>query len=993
MTARSRPVAAAFLAVAVASGADLSAQTITTTWVEGEVLGMELGEPLGHVRVVVRDARTGVERSVETDATGRYRIQLLLPGLYHVTAERLGYLPRRVEGVHLAAGHGSTVSFSLQRTAPPVLEVMVDAAHGRVAGSFLGRSLGILGLAEVPVAHSDMVGTAGVMSQAGPGLVVDGLPSGFARFHSEGRGHASLVHPHMGAERVRTAYARSALSGLDLLSNPLDVEWSGTAGAWFRTQTRRGTAEPSFRSWATGAIDRVEPDAAAGSYDLWRVGGELAGPVVRDSAFFAVGTEWRRGRALLPPPPGLGGLLEDAGVAVGHHPGVVAALAGLDAETDIVSGWGRLDWRLSEAHEAALDAGITAQPAGSEMAWATAEGWSRPSPGGISAMATASLRSVLGDRYSNEVRAGGGYESSEYSLGEGLPAFLGNGAPAARLVEPGLTFGADPGFPAEFARLSLGLDQRLLIALGRHQVKAGVGVEWESWEGTYAWGRTGLFTFGTADAAGAGRGSYVQTVSERPSWSNSQVRASAMLQDTWRAAAGLDLLVGVRVDAERVLSHTLSTEAEWERLTGMDNAALDLNGVRLSPRVGLRWNVEERDRWIVEGGVGRYHDRFDPALLGELATHDGGITVRRGVGDLGGPWPQQPGEDAAPVQGPALTLIGPDFAAPRSTRASIAVARRGVTSVSMALSFRHTDFLPRRRDLNLLASPAGWDQHGRPIYGQLQHEDGLVVTAPGTNRQFPAFDVVSSMEATGASEYRGVTLVAERRALEWLGLSASYTYSQTRDNWLSHPGRAPIDQLAPRGLDALVGGDWADGISDFDVPHRVAVAARIAPHITWGPSLTAVYRRQSGMPFTPGFRAGVDVSGDYASNDPAFVDPGLPGMPALLDAWPCLAERQAGFATRNACRGDAIQTLDVSAGILVTTSGRLSVRVKGEALNVLARELTVPDRALLLIDPAGSIEADGQVVTIPYVVNPGFGEPVRSIPTARVFRIGMELNF
>jgi hypothetical protein len=990
---RSGALIVALVAVALTSSVGLSAQTITTSWVEGEVRALDLGEPLGHVRVVVRDARTGVERSAETDLSGRYRIQLLPPGLYHVTAERLGYLPRRVEGVHLTAGQGSTVSFSLQRTAPPVLEVMVDTAHGRAAGSLPGGSLGTLGLAEVPVAHADLVGTAGIMSQAGPGLAVDGLPSRFARFVAEGRAHAPLVHPHLPGERVRTAYSPTALAGLDLLSNPVDVEWSGTAGPWFRTHARRGTAEPSYRAWATGAIDRLDPGLAGGSYDLWRAGVELAGPLVRDTAVFVVGAEWRRALATFPPIPGLAGLLEDAGVAVGDRRDGAAAVAGLDAETDIVSGWGRLDWRLSEDHEAALDAGITAQPAGSETAWATGEGWSRPGPSGTSAMVTGSLRSALGDRYANEIRVGGAYESSEYSLGDGLLAFLGSGAPATRLVDPGVAFGADPAFPAELDRLSLGLDQRLLIALDRHQVKAGVGVEWESWDGTYAWGRTGLFMFGTAEAAAAGQGGYMQTVSAQPSWSSSQLRASAMLQDTWRAAAGLELVMGVRVDAERVLSHTVSTEAEWERLTGMDNAALELNEVRVSPRLGLRWNVQERDRWILEGGVGVYHDHFDPALLGELATHDGGVSVRRGAGDLGGPWPQQPGEDAAPVQGPALTLLGPDFEAPRSTRASFGLARRGVTSVSIAFSFRHTDFLPRRRDLNLLASPAGSDQHGRPIYGQLQQEGGLVVAAPGTNRQFPSFDVVSSVEATGASEYRGVTVVAERQALEWLGLSASYTYSETRDNWISHPGRAPVDQLAPRGLDTLVGGDWADGISDFDVPHRAAAAVRIAPHVSWGPSLTAVYRHQSGMPFTPGFRAGVDVSGDYASNDPAFIDPGLPGMPELLEAWPCLAEQQAGFATRNACRGDAIQTLDLSAGILVSGAGRLSVRLRGEALNVLARELAVPDRALLLIDPAGSLEVDGQVVTIPYMVNPGFGDPIRSIPTARVFRIGMELNF
>src|SRR5690606_30255587 len=87
-------------------------------------------------------------------------------------------------------------------------------------------------------------------------------------------------------------------------------------------------------------------------------------------------------------------------------------------------------------------------------------------------------------------------------------------------------------------------------------------------------------------------------------------------------------------------------------------------------------------------------------------------------------------------------------------------------------------------------------------------------------------------------------------------------------------------------LMATVGGDdrdWADGRSDFDVPHRLAVGAELRLPILAGVSIAGVYRYQSGYPFTPGFRDGVDMNGDGSGrNDPAFVDNAIPGTDELV---------------------------------------------------------------------------------------------------------------
>jgi hypothetical protein len=981
----------AALALGAGGAGQAPAQTITTGWIHGDVREAGSLEPLSRVRVIIRDARSEAERVAETDADGRFRLELLPPGAYQVTAERIGFIPRRVDGLALAAGVGSRLRFVLEPTAPPVLELAVEAPRAGLPARLPGRALGRLELEQAPVTRGELAAALSLVSETGPYLAVDGLPGRYSRLVAEGRGHAPLLHPHLRWEWPRHPYSRNAIGRLELLSNPLDAEWAWSAGPFLRTATRSGAGTLGYRSWVRGGLEGGNAAEAGPAYDAWVAGGEVSGPLVRDTAFFTAGVEWRRTRSLQPLAPGLAPVLAEAGV--GSHPGVLAALSGAQLETDGASAWARLDWRLGENHELAVDAAGTVGLEGESAPWALADAWLRPAPAGASALGTASIRSVLGGRFANEVRAGVGYESSRYPLGDGLTAFLAEGVPGTRLAAVGAALGADPAFPASFDRFTVGVDQRLVIRLSRHRLKAGFDVEWESWTGTYAWGRTGRFDFFDGVALAAGRGAFVQTVSPQPSWSSSQLRTAAVLQDTWTPAPGLDLTGGVRLAAERILRHTVGREPEWERLTGMDTSDPELGGRRVSPRLGLRWNLREVDRWVVEAGVGVYHDPVDPWVLAELGTHDGATTVRRGFGDLGDAWPRTPEAARAPAQGPALTLVGPDFAPPRSTRASLGLARRGTTSVSVAASYRHTDFLPQRRDLNGLATLVAMDQYGRPIFGELGQEGGVVGPIPGTNRRFPGFDLVSAIEATAASDYWGVTLAAERRAADWVDLSASYSWSRTQDNWLATPGRAPADQLAPRGLDSAIGAEWARGVSDFDVPHRAAFVVRIAPPAALGPFLLATYRARSGLPFTPGFRPGVDVSGDFAANDPAFIDADLPGLVTLLEAWPCLQDQRAGFVSRNACRGESHRALDLSAGIALAAPGRTRVRLTGEALNVLGGDWKLPDAALLLVDPARSLETDGQTVFVPYLVNPGFGDPLRVIPGGRVFRFGLELSF
>jgi hypothetical protein len=249
---------------------------------------------------------------------------------------------------------------------------------------------------------------------------------------------------------------------------------------------------------------------------------------------------------------------------------------------------------------------------------------------------------------------------------------------------------------------------------------------------------------------------------------------------------------------------------------------------------------------------------------------------------------------------------------------------------------------------------------------------------------------VHALESTGYSTYWGMTAGFERVQPEGISLSVGYTFSRAEDN---APGLGTYSTLAPFPGEA--GGlDWAEGTSDFDVPHRLITAAEWTAGPTAPLRLGVVYRLQSGVPFTAGVRDGVDANGDGSyRNDPAYVDAALAGMDALLDENSCLRAAQGLFTERNSCRGAMTHRLDLRAAFRIAqlTAGRLELVV--DALDVLATARGRFDNALLLVDRTGTLSRDALtgVTTVPYVVNPDFGKVIADRSPSALWRVGLRI--
>jgi len=565
--------------------------------------------------------------------------------------------------------------------------------------------------------------------------------------------------------------------------------------------------------------------------------------------------------------------------------------------------------------------------------------------------------------------------------------------PGTVIVSDGLSAGSDPAVPGHFERDAMRASAALLLRLGGHELKGGFTATWTNHDISYDPWRDGVFYFGSAAALAQGQGVFVQSVGPVPVASFSINSSAMFLQDSWTPLTGLNVLLGLRLEGESWPRSGVTPDASWIALTGLSNAVVPRLKSQVSPRFAFTWSSGEHD-WTLSGDAGVFAEGVDPSVLAEVLTHDGNAAFRRGVGSLG-TWPGSPDSTVAPVTGTVLTMLNPSFQAPRTDHASLSLARELGSGLSLQVGgqYRHTVFLPRRTDLNLAADPQTTDQFGRPIYGTLEQIGSIVVAVPGSNRRFGAFDQVYAIDPSGFSDYWGATVSLERIREQGLSVWASYTYSRTTDNTPGLAGSVPQAQLSP--FPNVQGStDWRDGRSDLDVPHRLTVGAELAT----GPvKVAAVALVRSGLPFTPGFRPGVDANGDgSAGNDPAFVSDTISGAAGVFSQWSCLRQQVGEFAARNSCRGPAVASLDARfTWTRVFYVGGAPVALVVDLLNLVTTDEGVVDNALYLVDASKTLttNAAGTVVTVPLVTNPDFGKLLQRRSPGAMLRAGLRLDF
>ena len=987
----------ALLVLCLRPAAPAAGQALVSGSLEGTVRDM-VDRPMFSVTITVTSRATGRRWIVRSDRSGRYAIESLAAGQYDALFERLGFDPERIEDIGVNPGERRDIPVRLLAAEGPAVRTRVrvaDPSLGIASQSGPERwTTGAAGTASLPYDASDLAAVTRTSSVSGPRLDVAGLPFRMQTILIDGIPSAQRLNAL--AFRARAAaFPIASLSMAQLIDTSPDVEYPGTSGTFLAGATRPAGATV-LRAWADGGTDALALGAEdVAAFQTWRVGALAGGAIVRDTAAFLVGAEYSK--AIVPYvavwlPDAAGTAIEDA--ARQRYGVDLASWSRPALETsERVSGFARLDLRIGDNSTLNLRGLFATQPATSWML-PTAE---QPVGAALSGTATdlfggLTVQSSFAEGMAfNELNVGFEMSRMERDPGAGATQEL----PATSIADAARAWGEPSSLIAESRVWSAYARDAITLPLGGHRVKIGVAFTLPSYNLTELHGTAGTLHYSGTDDFNAGNGYYAGLIgtSSQRDWTENRIVLFA--QDAWKPSPDVEIVAGARLSIMKNLdSLNVRLEDRWQRLTGLSNRTIEGANLEVEPRFMITWRPAGSG--IVVSGVAQVDGQsIDPAHVAELLVRDGSLDVRRGFGRFGA-YPTVPDTGGAVNQGPTVTLLGPQFQGPRSSRLTGTITKAlGSVALSLSTTYRKTEFLAQRKDLNLSPVAAARDQFGRPIYGQLRKEGSILFADGESNRRFPEFDEVWGLQATGISTYRAVTISAEHALRGAIGFRATYTFSNTEDDWLLGTGGDPRSQISPFP-DSLGGVDWARGRSDLDIPHRAVIGAELQVPGQYGPRLAAIYRYQSGYPFTPGYRDGVDANADgSASNDPAFLSPSIPGTSELISRWSCLTGHADAFVERNACRGPAIHALDARVTIGITSGDRHAAHVVIDAINLVAPEDIVPDRAVYLADPARDlvVSPNGRNVTVPLIANPGFGEAVARYAPQRLLRLGLRLSW
>jgi hypothetical protein len=971
-----RRIGLAALVCLGALGRVAAAQTLVSGGLIGTVADRD-STPLGHVRVTVRNLASGFMRSDTADGAGRFAFATMPIGQYEVRAEKLGYRPMVVLPVAVEAATQRVLRIALLAEQPPVSQVdtALDIAATGASGARATWSRWF-DLAELGDRRHLLPALAAVAAAAPRGLELEGLPSRWSAIAVDGSGFGLRSSPRSDRPEFDAfAFPLWAFDGADLDGIRADPEWPGYGGGLLRGYPTGGPREVQPRLYAMGGNEGFDGAAVLGA------------PLVRDTAGLVVGVlaSRRNPQYAAPWRTDSSSLRVDSLARDSFATDLGDYLRPYHERSDLVNVFARFDWQLARGHTLGIwgsagDLRVSNLAMGPQQSVGLGSSLHAREAAGA-----AVLTSRISDRVATDVRFA--MQSGDWNYG-------GSGTPGTEIGDAALAAGTPGTLPGQYKRTSVQAGASLYYRRGSSLLKGGLSFNVTSYDDELDDGRAGTYTFGSATLFGQRRGVFSQMVGGLPIANFQTRRFGLFFGNEWRPTPTLDLMTALRIDREIYPTGEATQQGEWLLLTGVDNALLHNPSWHLLPRFAMRWSGVDR-LWALRADAAIVREPRDPATLDEWLAYDGGPQARRAVGNLGA-WPLAPDSVVAPVQGAVLTVLNPRLESPRTGRVSAGIDHALGTHGGLHLTgtYRHSDFLARRSDLNLLPGAIARDQDGRPVYGALVQLGGLVAATPGSNRRFTGFDVVSGIDPTGYSDYWGVTVALDRVAERGLNLRASYTYSRTTDNVPGLAGGATAGQLSP--FPQSVGStDWRDGRSDLDVPHRAALAMEWRSGGAIGMRLGVLVQYRSGYSFTPGFRDGVDANGDgSAQNDPAFVTDTITGAAGVIAGSSCLREQVGRFASRNSCRGPAITTVDARFAVRLFDIGGLPAELVVDGLNLLRTDEGIVDRALYLVDPTRTLgTAQVGTVVVPLVINPNFGRLLvrRSAPSA--VRAGFRFNF
>jgi carboxypeptidase family protein/TonB-dependent receptor-like protein len=996
---RTEPVCVAILTVvclALGGLSPVSAQGITTAAIRGTVRAKG-GENVEGAFVRVVNVSTGYASETRVRG-GSFLVQgLVIGGPYRIVVRSLGYAPQVLDGLSLTLGERREIDLTLVSLASQLDTVRVTATDNRQrlpAAGGAGTSISDSLLRRLPTLNRDMYDFVRLVPQAGTRLGLTGGGANF-RFNSylidgvsdrQLQGNNVMGPGTIGGKTI----SLEAVKEYQVLLSPYDARYGDFAGMLVNAVTKGGTNDlhgSAYGYLRNAHLARTNSFVGRSPYRREQFGLTLGGPIVRNRLHFFIAPEFEHAAAPTPGP--YVGQPADASpalpVAVDNATRFAALLRanGLDPGdggrvtlvNPSITLFGRLDIAVPEwksrivLHDnySAVDVTRFARPEGvpvfplSSNAWMLRTAKHTTAAQIFTQVSTAAFNEFV-LAYMDRPIVG-----RKYALSPSIQATVAaaNGARSATLL-------AGPPAPAggaAAAQVSMEIADHFVFQPGsRHTLGAGIHVEVFRYHAQSVRGQFGLWRFSSLDALANGD-AFSYSLTKDFGSARAPVRGaqpSAYITDQWRIGDRLSLTLGLRADALKFSSlpaYNPAVDSVFQRRTSDYPRA----HVQWSPRFGFRWEPFADHSTRVRGGAGIF---VGPAplgwLLGPVRSNGAGVRTLICAGAIGsGKVPKfiadpalqpQMCPDGRGFSGGPVALVDRNLRMAESFRTSLAVDRLlpwGVTATVEALYSKvHSDFLFVNAALQ---GPQGVDSRGRVLYGTI---DPLGAGHPVLvdSVRFPE---VIDLRNHSLGYSWSVTAQIHKPFSDRYELRAAYTQSRARDvqSLTNMSAAAPFDIWASGRPLAGRHDDLSMGVSSFEIPHRVVLAATyVAPWKRWKTDISLYYVGESGIPFTfgdstPQGKGDLNADGTSA-NDPIYVprnanDPSeivfagsdsatqAAAFERFIRATPCLRRQRGTIVARNSCRGPWVNTSNASLRQSLQTIRSHDVSLQLEVFNLL----------------------------------------------------------
>jgi hypothetical protein len=580
---------------------------------QGTVVGRvldEQGDPVASATVELRAAGDVAGRTL-SDADGRFRFEGVGVGAYRVAAERIGHQPAISPEFRLGAGEERAVELVLGRSPVEIAGLLISGVPPRVGSGTaeLPTRIDERAIRRLPVT-SDPLDLVSLVPGARPGHIWGAASAQANAYFLDG---LAISNPGVGGELLQPSM--SWIEAVEVRGLGAGAEYGGFQGGMVRMVTRRGWNEArgsgrvGFESHRLNATNLVPGEIGSETAGRREVEAEASGPVVRDRLFYFAGAH----------------LLDRETRVQNHLPGIPDRFSPWAAEHREARLLGKLTWEPSPRDELSVTGGhfaVQGERQGLTGYEAPEATWRHRAP--------TSFLQVEGERRWSPQTA------LELSLGG--TRVVSDREPYGGLELPGIAaMGPDPHRTDQNSPLALrhraatlggrGVLRTAIPLVGRaHPLVIGAEGSGGSWRdqrirtGGMTWRHFGRGNFNPADPR---TWSDPRTPVVATTWGgevdlDARVENLALFaQPSLDLGAGVMLTPGVRYGRWRGY---LTPVGGGDRFLAAADAAAE-------PRVGVSWDVGEREMVVLKAHWGRYHQAmmaqfFDRAEGGNVFSDE-----------------------------------------------------------------------------------------------------------------------------------------------------------------------------------------------------------------------------------------------------------------------------------------------------------------------------------------------------------------------------------